>query len=100
MGAGAGGSRAAGGLHLAHETLNNAVRHGAPRRIVLTLAQSDGDASLTIEDAGHRRRAGDESGLGLHIMDHRASMIGGSLDGVRGIRNARSSCTAHFPAKD
>lgn len=64
---------------IAQEAVNNAIRHGKPRQIIISLSQRKEFAELTIEDDGnglpddwqkHR-------GLGTRIMAHRAAMIGG-----------------------
>jgi PAS domain S-box-containing protein len=68
--------------HIAHEAVNNALRHAAPKEIVIGLAARDGTGCLTVEDDGSGLAADcrERGGLGLQIMGYRASMIGGSLD--------------------
>ena len=68
--------------HIAQEALNNAIRHGKARRIVITLSRRGGEGELMIGDngAGIAARSVSSSGMGLHIMGYRARMIGGSLD--------------------
>jgi len=66
---------------IAQESVHNAVRHGKPGQIIISLAGRKERAELTIEDDGvglpddwqkHR-------GLGTRIMAHRAAMIGGNF---------------------
>jgi len=66
---------------IAQEAVNNAIRHGKPKQIVMSLSDRKGRIELTIEDDGiglpddwQKNR-----GLGTHIMAHRAAMIGGTL---------------------
>jgi PAS domain S-box-containing protein len=70
--------------HIAHEAVNNALKHGAARHIDLELTggESGAPSTLVIRDDGVG--IGDvpagRRGLGLHIMTYRAGMIGGSLE--------------------
>ena len=66
---------------IAQEAILNATKHGKPQHIVLSLAQQKGNVELTIEDDGvglpddwRKNR-----GLGMRIMAHRASMMGGTV---------------------
>ena len=65
---------------IAQEAINNAIRHGRPKQIIISLSQRKDRAELTIEDDGsglpddwQKNR-----GLGTRIMAHRAAMIGGT----------------------
>jgi signal transduction histidine kinase len=66
---------------IAQEAVRNALRHGRARHIQVELSAKDSDLELSISDDGvglpppHSRT----DGLGLRIMAHRASMIGGAL---------------------
>jgi PAS domain S-box-containing protein len=68
--------------YIANEAVNNSIRHGKAKRIVISTKQQNGNVSLAVSDDG----AGipDESirkrGSGLRIMNYRARMIGGSLE--------------------
>ena len=70
-------------FHIAQEAVNNAVRHGKPSKILITLAAGTGDGGrLAVEDngAGISVETKPNQGMGLRIMNYRATMIGGSLD--------------------
>lgn len=68
--------------HVAQESVNNALRHAAPSRIVITVEVEPSYATLSIvnDGAGLRTDATQGSGLGLHIMSYRANLVGGTLD--------------------
>ena len=66
---------------IAQEAVQNALRHGKPRQIVMSLSRVRDRAELTIEDDGTGLPEDWQSGrgLGTRIMAHRAQMIGGAL---------------------
>jgi signal transduction histidine kinase len=66
---------------IAQEAVQNALRHGKPRQIVMSLSQLRERAQLSIEDdgAGLPEEWQSGRGLGTRIMAHRALMIGGEL---------------------
>jgi signal transduction histidine kinase len=66
---------------IAQEALSNAIRHGKPNQIVITLSHQNERAELTIEDDGVGLPDDWEKshGLGTRIMAHRAAMIGGTF---------------------
>jgi signal transduction histidine kinase len=75
---------AAAATHLyriAQEAVNNALRHGKPRQIVVSLGRAKQGVRLTIEDDGTGLPEDWQSarGLGTRIMAHRAGLIGGAL---------------------
>jgi signal transduction histidine kinase len=69
-------------FRIAQEAVNNAVKHAKPESIRIVLATRNGGGSLTISDNGRGTPAklSGQKGMGLHIMNYRATMIGGSLD--------------------
>jgi PAS domain S-box-containing protein len=74
----------ASGTHLfriAQEAVSNAIRHGKAREIQVTLEPLGSRLSLEIRDRGRGIPVPLEKhkGMGLHIMQYRARMIGGSL---------------------
>jgi signal transduction histidine kinase len=66
---------------ITQEAVNNAIRHGKPRQIVISLASHKDRAELTIEDdgAGLPDDWQKQRGLGTRIMAHRAAMIGAAF---------------------
>ena len=66
---------------IAQEATNNAIKHGRASQIRIGLAESLRKITLTVRNNGvamlDNRAAKD--GIGLRIMQHRATMIGGSL---------------------
>jgi len=82
-------------LHLyriAQESVANAIKHGRPKNIHLTLERAAGNVTLTILDDGSgipAKRDPNRISMGLDIMRHRASLINGTLT----IRRAKGSGT-------
>jgi signal transduction histidine kinase len=68
-------------FRIAQEAVRNAIQHGKPKRIGITLAERGGFVTLTVEDdgVGVPETARKTNGLGIRIMAHRAAMIGGSF---------------------
>jgi PAS domain S-box-containing protein len=68
--------------YIAREAVNNAIKHGHARQIVIRLAVLQNQAALTIQDDGYGigHIAPGTKGMGLHLMNYRARMVGGSLE--------------------
>src|SRR5579862_34080 len=86
--------------HIAQEAVNNALRHGHPRSIVIRLSGGEG-AFLTVADDGvgfhgSLPSAPGAQGMGLLIMGYRAKMIGGALEVLPGPAGGTSVCCT-FP---
>src|ERR1039458_497073 len=66
---------------IAQEAVRNAIQHGKPKRIGLTLSERNGLVTLTVEDdgVGVPEDVPRSGGLGIRIMAHRAAMIGGAF---------------------
>ncbi len=66
---------------IAQEAVNNAIRHGQARNIMISLSAKRGSGTLQIKDdgSGLPESAASRSGMGIQIMNYRARMIGGSL---------------------
>jgi PAS domain S-box-containing protein len=68
-------------FRIAQEAVRNAVRHGRPRHIRLSLLAEPNGLRLRIRDdgVGIQDAPGRADGLGLRIMQYRAGQIGGDL---------------------
>lgn len=66
---------------IGQEAVTNALRHGKPEHISLSLAARGGSLFLTVEDDGiGLPESWDKGpGVGVRVMAHRAEMIGASL---------------------
>ena len=67
---------------IAQEAVSNAVRHGEADDIKILLASGDEQIRLQVRDEGigFDPDASDGSGMGVHIMEYRARIIGGTLE--------------------
>ncbi len=86
--------------HIAQESVNNALKHGHARNILIRLTAENGRGTLLIKDDGSGivENRGNNQGMGLHIMNYRAGMIGGTLEvAPDSIRGTTVTCT--FPMK-
>jgi len=63
-------------FRIAQEAINNALKHGQARRLVVAVKPADGKFKLTVTDDGLGFKAGvpTGAGMGLHIMKYRAAM--------------------------
>jgi signal transduction histidine kinase len=86
--------------HIAQEAVHNAIKHGRPQNILIRLTADPGRGTLLVEDDGTGIPKAREhaQGMGLHIMNYRASMIGGTLD-VRPCRVRGTAVTCTFPMR-
>jgi len=66
---------------IAQEAVNNAIKHGHGANILITLCAEDDCLKLSIHDDGVGLPADvrNSTGMGLHIMNYRAKMIGAEL---------------------
>jgi signal transduction histidine kinase len=71
---------------IAQEAINNALKHGHCKSISIGLGAVDEEVILTVKDdgVGFPDVMDHSTGMGLHIMNYRAKMIGASLDIRRG----------------
>lgn len=70
-------------LRIAQEAVTNAVRHACAERIAISFDCADrATMRLVVRDdgVGRNRAVRGTGGLGIRIMEHRARIIGGSLD--------------------
>ena len=80
------GDTALQAFRIAGEALGNAVRHGRPTRVAITLIEREGRVRLTVADdgSGVSEDLGGGDGIGLSSMRYRAGFINGTLDVRRG----------------
>jgi PAS domain S-box-containing protein len=71
---------------IAQEAVNNAIKHGRPKHINISLMKLGEGLSMIVRDdgVGLPEDAGGKGGMGLRIMNYRAKMIGGTLQVKRG----------------
>jgi PAS domain S-box-containing protein len=84
--------------YIAREAVNNAIKHGHAQQIVIHLAFEQKQGVLTIQDdgCGIGDVAPGNKGMGLHLMNHRARMVGGSLE-VQRLAPVGTMVTCLFP---
>jgi PAS domain S-box-containing protein len=84
--------------HIAQEAVNNAIKHGQAKNILIRLSAENGWGTLRINDngTGIQEDRLSSRGMGLHIMSYRAGMIGGRLD-VRQNQPRGTCVTCMFP---
>ncbi|MDR3401153.1 MAG: sensor histidine kinase [Chthoniobacter sp.] len=68
-------------FRIAQEAVNNAMKHAHASRVSIELSLEGDDLCLAVRDDGRGFQAPSpaDRGMGLHIMRHRASMIGATL---------------------
>ncbi len=88
---------------IAQEAINNVLRHGNARRILVTLGSIEGRPFLAVDDDGRGfdlKRQARERGLGLQLMAYRAAMIGGVFRALRSpLGGARVECVLSHPLR-
>jgi signal transduction histidine kinase len=84
--------------HIAQEAVNNAIKHGRAKNILIRLFSGEHQGTLIVKDdgVGIERPLAPHAGVGLHIMGYRAGMIGGSLD-VHRDQPRGTAVTCRFP---
>jgi len=89
--------------HIAQEAVNNAIKHGRAKNIMIRLFAGEHQGTLSVRDdgVGIERPLAPHAGVGLHIMNYRAGMIGGNLDIQREPpRGTLVTCRFPIPATD
>jgi two-component system CheB/CheR fusion protein len=84
--------------YVAREAVNNAIKHGHARHIVIRLTADQHQGALTIQDdgCGIGSVIPGNKGMGLHLMNYRARMVGGSLE-VQSVSTGGTIVTCLFP---
>jgi two-component system, LuxR family, sensor kinase FixL len=73
---------------IAQEAVTNAIKHSHARTISIGLGAVEDEVTLTVKDdgIGFPESIDRPQGMGLHIMNYRARMIGAAFDIRRGAR--------------
>ena len=87
--------------HIAQEAVNNAIKHGHPKSILIRLYAGEREGTLIVKDdgVGIARPLGPHAGVGMHIMNYRAGMVGGTLE-IRREQPRGTIVTCRFPISD
>ncbi|MGI8961674.1 MAG: PAS domain-containing sensor histidine kinase [Bryobacteraceae bacterium] len=85
---------------IAQEAVHNAIKHGRATHVVISLAAGEDEAALKVLDdgTGIPDFLPNQSGMGMRIMNYRASMIGGTMRVERGAANG-TLIMCVFPTK-
>ena len=88
---------------IAQEAVNNAIKHGKPKNIEISLSGRNNDTFvMTVKNDGldfPKKFETRGTGMGLQIMDHRIDLIGGSLE-VHAGDEGGTILTCTFPNKN
>ncbi len=87
---------------IAQEAVRNAARHSGARNIVVALEAEGERARLSIRDDGSGLPGlpGEHKGMGLHIMRHRAGIIGGDFGIESNSHGTLVVCSIANPPKE
>jgi two-component system CheB/CheR fusion protein len=88
---------------IAQEAVGNALKHAKAKAIGVRLADGNGALSLEIRDNGKgiSAKIGPHLGIGLRLMEHRCSIIGGRFNVERQAEGGtRVVCTIPEPGND
>jgi signal transduction histidine kinase len=85
---------------IAQEAINNAIKHGKAKHIEVRMDHGKNKSVLTVKNDGldFPGMQVKSKGMGLQIMDHRAEMIGGTLD-IRKTDDGGTIVTCELPDK-
>jgi PAS domain S-box-containing protein len=86
--------------YIAREAVNNAIKHAHASQIVIRLAADREQGVLTITDngSGIANISANNAGIGRHLMNYRARVIGGSLE-IEGVATGGTIVVCLFPAQ-
>ncbi|MGH7937162.1 MAG: sensor histidine kinase, partial [Bryobacteraceae bacterium] len=86
-------------FRIAQEAVTNALKHAKPTSIVISLKRSGRVLILTVTNNGKRAPAKRRSsGMGINIMQHRASVLGAELT-VESRRSGGTSVICKLPRR-
>lgn len=86
---------------IAQEAVTNAIKHGKAKKVGISLTNGSDQVVLTIQNDGRPfpDLNSQNTGMGLRIMNYRASLIGASLE-VKGIaKGTRVTCSMPLEVK-
>lgn len=84
---------------IAREAVVNAAKHARAKSIDIELDSRDGELALVVRDDGVGISRHDADGLGLHMMESRAKMLGALLEVAAGSRGGTIvTCSVPKPA--
>jgi PAS domain S-box-containing protein len=86
---------------IAQEAVNNGIRHGHAKQVVITLELANEKVTLTVEDdgSGIPDQNSRTQGMGMHIMRYRSELIGATLTiKPRNPHGTVVSCEFNHPA--
>jgi PAS domain S-box-containing protein len=89
-------------FRIAQEAITNAIKHGKPGHIEISLTKTPGRINLAIRDdgVGLPARLRKKTGMGLRIMHYRAGLVGGSLAVQKETGGGTAVvCTVHLPGE-
>jgi signal transduction histidine kinase len=87
---------------IAQEALTNAIKHGKSTQVAINLVGDVHNLSLTVQNNGlpFPDLKGHSTGMGLRIMNYRASLIGGAVDiTANGAEGTLVHCVVPLEAK-
>lgn len=86
--------------YVAREAVNNAIKHGHAGQIVIRLAADQEQGVLTITDngSGIADIPANNAGMGRHLMNYRARVIGGSLE-IQRVATGGTMVSCSFPVR-
>ncbi len=84
--------------YIAQEAVNNAIKHGHAHEIVIRLAAGEDRGELMVQDdgCGIGTTVPGNKGVGLHLMNYRARMAGGTLE-VQRLATGGTMVSCQFP---
>ena len=79
---------------IAQEAVNNALKHSGARNICIRFVLVDKEILLEVKDDGKGmgQRQSSSGGMGLHIMEYRARLIGGSVSFESDLTGTKVTC--------
>jgi len=84
---------------IAQEAVTNAFKHGKAKRVNISLSNGSDKLVLAVQNSGKPfpdLQTHSRTGMGLRIMEYRASLIGASLE-IKAARTSGSSVTCTVP---